>query len=66
MFLDVYYRDMYDKLTPTENTNQYETIMRTGIQILLQLIKNNKMALIKNVIIELYIYVCYVHEIIIW
>lgn len=48
MFLDVYCRDMYDKLTPTENTNQYETIMRTGIQILLQLIKNNKMALIKT------------------
>lgn len=48
MFLDVYCRDMYDKLTPTEKANQYEAIMRTGIQILLQLIKNNKMALIKT------------------
>lgn len=37
---------MYDKLTPTENTNQYEAIMHTGIQNLL--IKYNIIALIKS------------------
>lgn len=37
---------MYGKLTPNEETNQYEAIRQTGIQNLL--IKYNKMAFIKS------------------
>lgn len=45
-FLEIYCRDMYGKLTPSEETNQYEAIRQTGIQNLL--IKYNKMAFIKK------------------
>lgn len=45
-FLEIYCRDMYGKLTPNEETNQYEAIRQTGIQNLL--IKYNKMAFIKK------------------
>lgn len=28
--MDVYYRNMYDALTSTENANQYEDILKKG------------------------------------